>query len=633
MNEKACCQRLRKRIKALETRLIEQRLLQELLQQRTHALSERVKELNCLYEISNLIDTPGITFNDILHGILKTIPSAWQYPEITCSRIILKGQEYRTSNYNASIWKQTADITVNDANVGILDVCYLEQKPDCEEGPFLAEERLLINAIAGRLGAIIERFQSEVALRESEERYRSLYEQASDGILLFDDNEIIFDANPQILHLLGYRMHEVLGVKVLDLIHPDDLKKLPSQISRLLAGETVRLERRLKRKDGGYVTFDQSVKRIKKNMILSFYRDISERKQAEQALTESEEKFRSIYAESPIGIEIFDRNAKLINLNKACSQILGILDPNELKGFNLFQDPYLSDEAKEVLRSYDMVRYEVVYDFDMVKEQCLYRTTRSGIIDLAILITPLNVDQKSTLGYLVQIQDISDRKQAEDKIRKLSHQLLKAQEEERRIISRELHDRLAQDLSASKIACDMINTAIGSANPEQAVALARISSTLETSIQAVRDLSYEMRPPELSEIGLIETIFNYCQDFSSQVGIEVNFQSGGMESRSIDPSMEINLFRLIQEGLNNIRKHAAASEANIRLVAAFPNIVLRIDDDGKGFNVYQRMKDSVHEKRMGLSSMQERVNLMGGQMQICSKPASGTSISIKVPLS
>jgi signal transduction histidine kinase len=106
-----------------------------------------------------------------------------------------------------------------------------------------------------------------------------------------------------------------------------------------------------------------------------------------------------------------------------------------------------------------------------------------------------------------------------------------------------------------------------------------------------------------------------------------------MESRSIDPSMEINLFRLIQEGLNNIRKHAAASEANVRLVAAFPNIVLRIDDDGKGFNVYQRMKDSVHEKRMGLSSMQERVNLMGGQMQICSKPASGTSISIKVPLS
>ena len=632
MNDKACCQKLRQQIGYLENRLLEQKHLQELLQERTHALRERVKELNCLYEISNLIDTPGITFSEILHGMLETIPSGWQYPEITCARIILKGQEYRTPNFKESRWRQSCRIVVHDEDIGRLEICYLEEKPDCEEGPFLAEERLLLNAIAGRIGAIIERFQSEVAMRESEERYRSLYEQASDGIFLFDDNEVIFDANPQILHILGYSIQEVIGVNVLDLIHPDDLKRLPSQIDRLLAGESVRVERRLKRKDGGYVTFEQSVKRIKKDMILSLYRDISERKQADRALKESEEKFRSIYEESPIGIKIFDRHAKLINLNKACVEILGIIDPSELKGFNLFRDPYLTDEAKNILRRYEMVRYEINYDFEMVKEQCLYRTTRSGSIDLSILITPFNVDLHSPLGYLVQIQDISDRKQSEDKIRKLSHQLLKAQEEERRMISRELHDRLAQDLSASKIACDMIKKSIGSDNPEQVPSLTRISETLAKSIKAVRDLSYEMRPPQLSEIGLIETIYNYCQDVSSQIGIRVNFQSGGIANRHIDPNTEINLFRLIQEGLNNIKKHALATEANIRLVAAFPHIVLRIDDNGKGFNVYQRMKDSVNEKRMGLSSMQERVNLMGGQMQICSKPARGTSISIKIPI-
>ncbi len=148
--------------------ITDRKLVEEKLQQKTHDIGERVKELNCLYSISRLVDRSDISLDEVLQGVVDIIPPSWQYPDVTCSRILLNGKEYETENFKETNWKQTSDIFVLGELMGSLDVCYLEEKPEIDEGPFLKEERSLINAITERLGRIIERKQAEEALIKSE---------------------------------------------------------------------------------------------------------------------------------------------------------------------------------------------------------------------------------------------------------------------------------------------------------------------------------------------------------------------------------------------------------------------------------------------------------------------------------
>jgi len=131
------------------------------LQRYAYNLGERVKELNCLYNISKLIDRTDISFDEIFQGIVDLIPPGLQYPENACSRIVIAEQEYKTANYKTTKWNQKSDIFVYGERIGVLEVCYLEAKPNIDDGPFLKEERDLICAITRRLGHIVERKQNE----------------------------------------------------------------------------------------------------------------------------------------------------------------------------------------------------------------------------------------------------------------------------------------------------------------------------------------------------------------------------------------------------------------------------------------------------------------------------------------
>ncbi|MFH1673791.1 MAG: GAF domain-containing protein [Pseudomonadota bacterium] len=128
---------------------------EELFRKETHFLNERVKELNCLYGIAKIVEEE-ISLEAILRSIVDLIPPAWQYSDITCARIVIEGQEYQTENYKHTTFKQTALIKIKGQQIGILEVCYLENKAACEEGPFLKHERFLIDTIAERIGSIIQ---------------------------------------------------------------------------------------------------------------------------------------------------------------------------------------------------------------------------------------------------------------------------------------------------------------------------------------------------------------------------------------------------------------------------------------------------------------------------------------------
>ena len=153
-----------------ERRIAEQEKLIQALEQRSHELSERVKELTCLYGISTLVEKPGVSLEDVLRGTADLLPSAWRYSDAACARLILEGRSLQTGNFRETQWRQSSDIKVHGERAGFVDVCYLEEKPERDEGPFLIDERKLIDAVAARVGRIVERYRAEEAAREAYRR-------------------------------------------------------------------------------------------------------------------------------------------------------------------------------------------------------------------------------------------------------------------------------------------------------------------------------------------------------------------------------------------------------------------------------------------------------------------------------
>jgi signal transduction histidine kinase len=229
------------------------------------------------------------------------------------------------------------------------------------------------------------------------------------------------------------------------------------------------------------------------------------------------------------------------------------------------------------------------------------------------------------------LNHLKDRKRSETQIRTLTRKLMKTQEDERRMISRELHDRVGQDLSGIKLALQTLFDQQPAVDPEIQEKVLQLSRLLDRTIFTVRDLAYDLRPPGLDEMGIVQALSMFCDDFSEKTQIRTDYHSVGIEKMKLDFNTQINLYRMIQEGLNNIHRHAEATRAVVKLTAAYPHIILRIEDNGRGFDVEKRAREIDSEKRMGLRSLQERTDLLGGVMIVASKSGQGTKILIKLP--
>ncbi len=145
----------------------------------SHRLSERIKELNCLYDISSFRDATDFSLDAVLQTVIDFMPPAFQYPEITCARVIFDRYEFTTKNFKDTRWKLAHEITVNHERIGTLEVCYLEEKPTLDEGPFLKEEKSLIGAIAETLAKIIEREWAEAEIRKHRDHVEKLINNSS----------------------------------------------------------------------------------------------------------------------------------------------------------------------------------------------------------------------------------------------------------------------------------------------------------------------------------------------------------------------------------------------------------------------------------------------------------------------
>ncbi|MFQ6102094.1 MAG: GAF domain-containing protein [Anaerolineae bacterium] len=367
--------------------------------------------------------------------------------------------------------------------------------------------------------------------------------------------------------------------------------------------------------------------------------ELAERKRAEKMLRESEERFRSIYEQSPIGIILYDSDGQLLHQNKACLDMFGIADVAEVKGFKLFEDPNLPDEVRERLLGGEMVRFENRFDFELVKKHRLYKTAKSGIVYLDAVMTPLGLDgEQSVSGYLTQVQDITERKRAEEALQQhaqqlcaLTARLAEVEETERQRLARELHDQVGQNLTALGINLNIMRARMS----EWAADLMR--SRLDDSLalvkettERVRDVMADLRPPVLDDYGLVAALHWHGERFGSRTGIAVTVQGEQPDPRP-DIHIENALFRIAQEALTNVTKHAQATQATVTVEVDGETVRLVIADDGVGFDP-ARVARTDERQGWGLLTMTERAEAMGGHCTIESRPGQGTRVVVEVAI-
>ncbi len=285
-------------------------------------------------------------------------------------------------------------------------------------GPFLEGGRVV--GIRGIFSDITEHKQAEEALRESQAQLREAHRLASIGVWDWDTASDTVKWTEELFRITGRNPEQPAPsyAEHPKLYTPESWARLKAAVARTLqTGDPYQLELELTRTDGTmrWVNAFGGARRDHSGQITGLHgtlQDITERKQAEEALKESEANFRMLHEMSPFGIEVYDTTGRLLHANPAALAIFGLASEDPVKGFNLFADPNVSDEQKAALHRGETVRYRAPFDFEKVRTLSLYPTTRRGIIELDVLIHPFG-----ERGYQVIVQDITEHKQAEQALK------------------------------------------------------------------------------------------------------------------------------------------------------------------------------------------------------------------------
>ncbi|MCP4351522.1 MAG: hypothetical protein GY795_39150 [Desulfobacterales bacterium] len=225
--------------------------------------------------------------------------------------------------------------------------------------------------------------------------------------------------------------------------------------------------------------------------------------------------------------------------------------------------------------------------------------------------------------------EIVERRQAEERIRGLHRELMRAQEKERFRIAYDLHDEIIQELSAVSLIYETILSFESSVSDEARVKIKETTDILKSTIRSIRKLAYGLQPYGIDHLGLVRFIDEFCMEYMRETGVPVVFRTAGMGEVELDNDTSINLYRLVQEVFSNIRKHSEATHVIVRLLSAYPDVILDIRDNGKGFDVDEVLKNTLTRKYMGIQSIKERVSFLDGDIKIESSPGEGTHIRVR----
>jgi PAS domain S-box-containing protein len=344
---------------------------------------------------------------------------------------------------------------------------------------------------------------------------------------------------------------------------------------------------------------------------------------AQRHLQASEEKYRNLFENAHDAIWLHDLEGNITGSNKAAMQITGYT-MDELSKINVRN--FLSDESLKLahqIRS-KLLKNEPV---EQPYEQRMFR--KDGSEAIVQLSTSLVFEKDKPVAFQHIARDISEQKTMQDNLRYYINQVTKAQEEERKRISHELHDDTIQALVVLSRQLDSLASSDKDMPEGIRLRLEELWQRTNNIVAGVRRLSQDLRPAALDRLGLFPALEWLTTDVSRFSGIEIKVDITGNQRR-LPEEVELVLFRITQEALRNVWRHSGATKAEIAVEFGKGNIKIMISDNGKGFDLPQKMGDLAKDGRLGLAGMQERAQLLGGNLTVKSERSKGTTITIEL---
>ena len=469
---------------------------------------------------------------------------------------------------------------------------------------------------------VTEERKNREALRASEEKYRLLVEEASDAIFISDQSGNYTDVNSKACELLGYTREELLNINSKDILYvEEDREQLDLRFKELMDGKSFITERKLKRKNGTSVDVETNGKMLPDGRFMGIVRNITERKKAEEALRESELRYRSLVEQASDGIFLYDYTGKIIDVNSGGGKMLWY-SMEEIKLLKI-QDLFFEEDIKQTpLRFKEQLEGKTV-----LSERSLKRKDGSSVA------VEINTRMLADNNFLGIVRDITNRKQTEKELQQMNSQLRDlnssiqtVREEERTNIAREIHDELGQQLTALKMDASWLNKKI-MGNAVMTEKINDMISLIDETVKIVRRISADLRPIILDDIGLIAALEWYSAEFEKRTGIPCSFQSVFSELQ-LSKEIAICVFRIYQETLTNVARHSEATQVETKVDKVSETLLLTIKDNGKGFDSL-----AVRNKRtLGILGMKERAGMCGGNFSIESIDRKGTTVTLTLPL-
>ena len=474
-----------------------------------------------------------------------------------------------------------------------------------------------------------ERLVREQAAMEVRLRLATIVESSDDAIISKDLEGVIVSWNRGAQRIFGFTEAEAVGQPITIIIPPELQEEENKILQRLWAGESIEQYETLRvTKEGKKVNVSLMICPLKDSTgriigASKIARDITERKQTQDNLRESEERLRLAVETGRMYAFEWDPATDLIERSGECSDIFSWIDDSAHDTGRQFAARVHPDDRE---------RYVATTETGLTAASPTYQTSYrvlrpDGSVTWLEESGRAFFDAQGKMLRAIGIGvDVSDRKHAEEAILGIGRKLIEAHEQERTRIGRDLHDDIVQRLVLLAIELGGVQQDV----PESASELrTRIGTLQNEATQITNDvqlLSHELHSSKLDYLGIVGATKNFCKEFGERQKVEIDFQSHDLPT-GLPRELSLSLFRVLQEALRNATKHSGIKRFEVRLWGSTGEIHLNVSDLGAGFDTETAMKST----GLGLTSMQERVRLVGGELSINSQPKGGTTIHARVP--
>lgn len=481
-----------------------------------------------------------------------------------------------------------------------------------------------VDQVLGLSRDITELRETAQRLKNSEQRLRDIIERSPLGYYFVDNTETLRDWNQAYLDILQLDAQPVTMTRIMELSDEEGRKLAARQRAQVRGGKSLPYaETRISLPSGKTVWVSWNARRVIEDGIVTgfegFISDITEAKQVAEALRVSEARYRSLIHSIRYEVYGLDLKGRFHEANAAFQESWGAAPGRTIA--EVIRDRAFARRLKEMTKRVLRTRNTVQNSMSIVRPD-------GSTIYYSVTISPVKTSDGELIGMVGMNLDVTEQAVMLHSLRTMSMRLVEVQEEERRRIAAEIHDSLGQQLAALQFEVTAaVRELAAMGKPPQA--LNQAISTIDKSITLAQNICYDLRPPLLDDFGLEAALRDYVDDYRDHWDHEIQLNLEEVSSL-LSREAQTAFFRVAQEALNNVRKHARAQNIRIDLWHGDHQVELAIQDNGQGFQVDQTPRPP-RSDHYGLMTMKERIQFLGGSFSVESAPGSGTRVVARLP--